>query len=138
MLVCFSFPTCSIIVFFLLSSVHLTPNLQSCSNPAFFPLCPSLSLCRASNINWHSVPLPKPARQLWNEIAQELCNHDKNLVKRLKQTRKQLLNDEKKSRNEAWRLTDIDRHKAETSVYNDYEDFYYRNRVNARNKLDIG
>ena len=72
---------------------------------------------------------------MWDEIAQEICSHDKKLVKRLKSSRKQMLNDEKKARNEALRLTSMDREVAEGNVYNDYEEFYNLNKVWPLKKL---
>ena len=104
------------------------PSLLYLPHP---PHALTFSCDRVSNVNWHSVPLPKPAVQLWNTIAQELCNHDKKLVRRLKQTRKQHLNDTKKERNEAWRISHSDRHVAEAKLYEDYEDFYHLNKVNC-------
>ncbi len=46
-----------------------------------------------------------------------------------------MLNDEKKARNEALRLTSMDREVAEGNVYNDYEEFYNLNKVWPLKKL---
>ena len=94
---------------------------------------PRIALCRGSNINWQSIPLPTPCRELWDEMAQEISNHDKEVLARLQSSRKSLLNEAKNNRNRALRLTAMDHGTAESNVYRDYLSFFEINEVGLIN-----
>ncbi len=89
---------------------------------------------RASNINWGSVPVPEPSRELWDELVQGITASDGNLMERMESSRKSFLNEAKRTRNMALRATSMNREEAEARVYEDHETFFNNNKVSFQNR----
>ena len=73
--------------------------------------------------------MPEPTREFWDELTQALCGDEGIMVDRLESARTTLVNEEKKTRYQSFRLTDLKPDVAETALYNDYESFFELNKV---------
>ncbi len=84
---------------------------------------------RASNINWASIPLPEPSRELWEELAQVVTGDQLQLTEKLQDSRRSMLNDAKRKRNAAFRKSVLNNRDAEKRLYDDKLEFFNMNKV---------